>query len=98
MKKLLIIALIALSFVLAGCGDGEQSITEGAVVVDELVEKCTDSDGGVNTAVQGVVSVEDEDYADECVAGFLIEYYCDGDNVVNQNMRCPDGCTRGKCT
>ncbi len=46
MKKLLIIALIALSFVLVGCGS--ESITGGAVVVDKLIEKCKDSDGGID--------------------------------------------------
>lgn len=95
MKKLLIIALIALSFVFVGCK--EQSITGGAVAVDKVIERCKDSDGGIDKDVKGIVSVGGEDYSDACVAGLLIEHYCDGDDVANQNLRCPNECSNGKC-
>ena len=91
MNKLLVIGLIVLSLVLIGCKN--EDVT-GAVV---LQEGCQDSDGGINKGTQGVVTLEDEDYSDDCVAGILIEYYCDGDNVANQNIRCKDKCNGGKC-
>lgn len=103
MKKLLVIALIALSFVFVGCNWKNTSVTGGAVVVDKVIERCEDSDGGVNTDVQGVVTIGDEDYTDECiegvsVEGLLREYYCEGNNKANQNIeRCPSKCSNGKC-
>lgn len=95
MKKSLIIAIILLSLVLVGCK--KESVT-GGVVVEEQSNECKDSDGGINKDTQGVVSVGDEDYSDECVAGLLIEYYCEGNNKQNQNIRCPNKCSSGKCT
>ncbi len=94
MKKLLIIGLIVLSLVLAGCKSTE--VTGGAVGVDTATE-CKDSDGGIDKGIKGIISVGDETHADSCVAGILIEYYCDGDKIVNQNMRCADICSNGKC-
>jgi len=95
MRKLLIISLIALSLVLVGCKN--TSVTGGAVAIDKMIEGCKDSDGGIDKNIKGIVSAGDEDYADSCVAGLLIEYYCDGDKIVNQNMRCPNKCRNGKC-
>lgn len=95
MKKLLIINLIVLCLFLVGCKKEEPT---GAVVgIEEEDLSCKDSDGGINKDVQGVVTIGDEDYADNCVAGLLIEYYCDGDNKANQNIRCPNKCSGGKC-
>lgn len=94
MKRLLITGLIVLSLVLVSC---KKTSIEGGVVVEEIVEGCKDSDGGINKDVQGVVGVGDKDYSDECVAGLLIEYYCDGNNKANQNIRCADKCRDGKC-
>jgi len=93
----LLIGLVILSLVLVGCGD-ETAITGGAVAVDTAIGTCEDTDGGVNKDVKGIVSVEDEDHVDSCVAGLLIEYSCDGNKATNQNIRCPDGCKNGKCT
>ena len=95
MRKLLIVALVALSLVLVACK--QESITGGTVLEGD-VELCKDSDGGLDDGEQGVVAFEDEDYADNCVAGLLIEYYCDGDNLANQNVRCPNKCVSGRCT
>lgn len=80
--------------VLLGCKD--TSLT-GGVVVEESLRECKDSDGGINKGVQGVVNFGDEDYSDECIAGLLIEYYCDGNNKANQNVRCFNKCDSGKC-
>lgn len=94
MKKLLIISLIVLSLVLVGCK--ESSIT-GDVTVEEAIEGCKDSDGGINPDVKGMLYVGGKDYADACVSGLLIEYYCDNGNKANQNIRCDIECSNGKC-
>ena len=96
MKKLLIIGLIVLSLVLAGCKGTE--VTGGVVGVNIATEICEDTDGGIDKGIKGVTSAGDETYSDACVTGILIEYYCDGDSIVNQNMRCANGCSNGKCT
>jgi len=93
MKKLLLISLMVLSLVLVGCKD--ESMDSGAAVVE--VEGCEDSDGGIDKSIKGEVSVDDEVYTDQCVAGLVIEYYCDGGKAVNQNMRCSNECSNGKC-
>ncbi len=92
MKKLLVIGFIILSLVLVGCK--KQEITGNVVAVQV---GCQDTDGGIEKATQGVVTLGDEDYTDDCVAGLLIEYYCDGGQVANQNIRCPNKCSGGKC-
>lgn len=94
MEELLIITLVALTLILVGCKDTEVT---GGVVIEEEIEICKDSDGGINKEVKGILSVEDEDYADACLSGILIEYYCDGDQKANQNIRCPNECKNGKC-
>lgn len=94
MKKLLI-SLIVLTLFLVGCKN--KGIT-GSAAADVIAEPtCKDSDGGIDKEVQGVVTIGDKDYSDECIAGLLIEYYCDGDNLANQNIRCPNECSNGKC-
>lgn len=90
-KKSLIISLIILSLVLVGCN--KQGITGGTTTA----LTCQDSDGGLNTDVKGIVYVEGKDYADACITGLLIEYYCDGNKLANQNIRCPNECSNGKC-
>lgn len=98
MKKSLIIGLIVLSLVLVGCSDDVQ--VSGDVVgieVEETDAACTDSDGGIDKMTKGIVNAGDELFSDICVAGLLIEYYCDGDKVTSQNMRCSNACSNGKC-
>jgi len=95
MKKLLVISLLILSLVLVGCK--KEAIT-GGVVIEQETQECKDSDNGINQETQGVVTVGDEDYTDDCIAGLLIEYFCEGDQKVNQNLRCPNKCSNGKCT
>ena len=85
-----------LSLFLVGCKDTQ--ITGGAVAIQEETTLCTDSDGGIDRNIKGIISVGDEDFADSCIAGVLVEYYCDGDKAVNQNIRCANECSNGKCT
>lgn len=64
---------------------------------------CTDSDGGLTkeTAgkVTGVLNGEEYTVYDRCIAGLLIEYFCEGNTYQNQNLRCPEGtrCVGGAC-
>ena len=96
MKKILIISLIALSLILVGCN--KEEITGGVVGISvEKEEACEDTDGGIDPDVKGILHVGDMGYADACVSGILIEYYCDGNNKANQNIRCPNKCYNGKC-
>jgi hypothetical protein len=94
MNKLLVISLVVLSLILAGCSKGTPTGNVIEVVGDEA---CHDSDNGIDKDTKGVVSVGDETYADSCVSGLLVEYYCDGDNKANQNIRCANKCSNGKC-
>ena len=102
MKKLLAISLIVLALVLIGCKN--KSITGGAVAVDKIdpaadqsTGTCKDSDQGIDTDIKCVVTVGDAKYYDTCLGGLLVEYYCDGDNQANQNIRCENECDGGKC-
>ena len=81
-----------MSLFLIGCKSNQ--ITGEAIA--EETPLCVDTDGGITKEVQGVVTVDDNDYEDQCANGILIEYYCDGNNKANQNIKCP-GCTNGKC-
>jgi len=99
MDKRVLIICAFLSIMVCGCGSS--SITGGAVLdepeLEDVVEACTDSDNGVNINMQGKVYFESEGYADECVGGILVEYYCEDQKVANQNIRCENECVRGKC-
>lgn len=90
MKKAVLISLVLLAFVLAGC-QSQEDVTGNVV---QEVAKCTDTDNGNNINEKGTVNGE---LTDKCVAGLLIEYYCQGDVPVNQNHRCPDKCVDGAC-
>ncbi|HLC78391.1 MAG TPA: hypothetical protein VJH92_04660 [Candidatus Nanoarchaeia archaeon] len=62
---------------------------------------CSDSDGGVNYNVKGVVTTENGDYTDYCFsdARNLVEYSCLGTAKTNQTYSCPKGCdvAKGQC-
>ncbi len=95
MKKLFIISLLVFSLVLAGC---KEDVVTGKAVVDFEIGTCEDSDGGIDKSNKGTVSVEGESFTDQCIAGLIIEYYCDNGKALNQNMRCSNGCRDGRCT
>ena len=93
MKKLLIFSLMVLGLFLAGCKDA--SMDSGAAVIE--LDSCEDSDGGMDKNVEGTVSVDGKEFDDQCVAGLVIEYYCDNGKAANQNMRCDNECISGRC-
>ena len=111
MKQALALALVVLALVLIGCKSS--SITGEAIAVDKGIKEttdkpaketaealtgtCKDSDSGIDTASKGIVTVGSERSYDTCLNGLLLEYYCDGNNKANQNIRCPNKCDGGKC-
>ena len=102
MKELIFFGFIVLVLVMGGCS---KEMPTGRAILD--VEKtstvsCTDSDSGKNAEVKGIVTFIDENrndntYADSCVSGLLIEYYCEENKASNQNLRCPSKCLNGAC-
>ena len=59
---------------------------------------CTDSDGGLNYYVKGVLSVGDNTYSDVCAdSNFVKEYFCDNPPSYYDNYYCPNGCLNGAC-
>jgi hypothetical protein len=84
-----------------GCSDGA-CLSEKVVVEDE-VESCVDSDGGLNYDVKGnlsgSVSIYGLVFDDYCSnSENLTEFYCSDDpGVFSQEYRCPNGCANGVC-
>jgi hypothetical protein len=60
---------------------------------------CTDSDGGKVYDVKGTVTVGSTTYTDECITGFLIEYFCNNNINQYEGYQCPSGqsCSNGAC-
>ena len=68
---------------------------------------CQDSDNGINEFVTGVTSldiyvdgivVSSTVATDSCSEDFLLENYCNENNLFDQNyIKCDDGCENGRC-
>ena len=106
MKKLLS-AIILVLFIIA-CSPKE--ITGNAIkeleqdiepIIEEEQDTCTDTDSGIVKTTQGTISGTQGGKAfkktDECIAGLLIEYYCEGNMPVSENFRCKTDCKEGIC-
>jgi len=79
-----------------GCKDGaclEKS--------SETTTTCTDSDGGKNYEVKGVVQFNESGimmpYEDSCLNGELFEFSCVDGWLNRQVYTCPNGCKDGSC-
>ncbi len=92
MKKVILASFILSTFVLAGCSQADQVKITGEVVKE--FTKCIDSDNGNNIEEKGTVN---DELTDKCMAGLLIEYYCEDNKPVNQNHRCLNKCVDGAC-
>jgi len=102
-----IILLVALLLLLSACA--KENATGNAVAdvkqVNTVISiSCEDSDAGLVKDIRGTVKAEMSDGSvveetDKCIAGLLIEYYCEGNNLENQNLRCnsEDVCNQGRC-
>lgn len=56
--------------------------------------QCTDTDGGKDYYVQGVVSSPENSYeSDFCHVGVLTEYFCGDDTTQSEEFKCPYGCS-----
>ena len=64
-------------------------------------DSCEETDNGIDTENKGYVSglKDGKTYnvVDRCIAGLLVEYYCEDNKPVNQNIRCPGKCSDGAC-
>jgi hypothetical protein len=68
----------------------------------ECVEgpKCMDSDNGKDQFTKGTVTVEGDEYKDNCYSdSAVLEYYCSGDSVKTDKISCGSDheCSDGKC-
>jgi hypothetical protein len=62
--------------------------------------KCMDSDDGKDKFTKGTVTVEDDEYDDNCYSNSaVLEYFCSGDNVKTEKLTCGSDheCSNGKC-
>ncbi len=92
--KLFIVIAIALAVIIISGGFPE------AAQFYKPVTKCTDTDKGFNTAVQGTCTGKDGKFTDYCVSSSeVMEYVCTGLYCTNdaEVMSCPYGCSNGAC-
>ena len=102
MKRILFVLIMVLLF---GCQQKATDEITGQVVRDTtekpMATSCLDSDGGLTPETYGTVTgvIDDKEFkkVDRCLSGLLVEYYCDGTEAVNQNVRCEGSCINGEC-
>ena len=96
-KHLYILIAIVSLLILYGCGGGGSSTPTST---------CSDSDGGKDINVVGVVTLTDKGisttYSDYCLSGSAVgEYYCTSGNYYSAlaSSPCPSGtsCSNGAC-
>jgi len=97
---IILVAMVAVKK-LGFSSEGFSSIT-GAIFGGTYGEECRDSDNGIKESKKGFVSGTDDDKRyfrndDECMAGILVEYYCEDNKVLSKNIRCDDSCENGRC-
>jgi len=107
MGKILI--FVVLTLFLLGCSKqdiGPETKLAGNAVIDTKgPTTCEDSDNGIKEGTAGKITGETdgEDYLlyDKCIGdtNILVEYHCENNNPVNQNIRCTTkkGCLAGAC-
>lgn len=89
----------------AGCPNG-YSCTDGACIAPS--KSCTDSDGGQNIYVKGIVTLGSQTYTDTCInSSTVYEYYCPSPTIYPNDPNlfeaystaCPSGyaCQDGAC-
>ncbi|MBD3398023.1 hypothetical protein GF412_02510 [Candidatus Micrarchaeota archaeon] len=99
----LIFILLAFGLFLGGCtGQPLAEPSEWDVIEPPpQLQQCTDSDGGKDEFISGTASVGEESGTDRCLGEdeMVLEYYCDGNEIADENMQCPAGylCYGGAC-
>jgi hypothetical protein len=86
-------------------GEGSSDTTQPPSIPS--VEECSDSDGGINYEVKGIVAKERNSYEDLChkdaypddsTSKRLEERYCTDDGELSTSFySCPNGCNDGAC-
>ena len=80
------------------CGSKGCSLTTTTI---QLIPICRDSDGGKNYYQRGFVTIieglEKKWFYDYCSRDVLHEYFCDGNEVKEENYTCLLGCMNGAC-
>jgi len=110
---ILLIAFLAVAVFISGCSTSENEtivVTDNGDTTSDIKPtefvggdmSCEDSDDGKDKETKGTISGVDIDgntyeYEDECVATWLVEYFCDGDEQKNQNFICDNDCQNGAC-
>jgi len=115
MRYSALIIVLFLTVFIIGCSKKGTSVTGLATDAGQITEAkatpmvqrfsggCIDSDAGITKETAGKVSgvLNGKEYVlyDRCIAGFLIEYFCEDNTYKNQNFRCPSGteCLSGAC-
>ena len=74
----------------------------------ETTQICSDSDGGRTYNIQGIVTIGNSNYQDNCIqksttfpSGGVTEYYCDptkSAGYTNEFISCQYGCLNGACS
>jgi hypothetical protein len=70
---------------------------------EEAAATCDDSDAGIDTTVDGVVTGvladgTEYDYRDDCYGGvYIVEYYCEDNTPKSRNIKCENGCKKDIC-
>ncbi len=84
------------------CPTGKKCV--GGICVSSTPQSCTDTDGGQNPEVKGVVSGVNQysrpyTFTDKCIGTKVYEYYCIGVNPWPITKACPNGkpCSDGAC-
>jgi len=64
----------------------------------KCIRVCVDSDSGVDYNISGTVRISDiGNYTDYCSNNTLIEYYCNGSELLNTTHECEVLCGNGSC-
>ncbi len=101
MKRILL--AVFLLFIFVGCKSKDMT---GNMVLDSeqetaQLDECEDTDNGIDDSQKGYVSGRTDgdqfNLVDRCIAGLLIEYYCEGSKPLNRNLRCDGACSDGAC-
>lgn len=91
------------------CGTDGQNYPSDCAALDagaeagypgQCIPECSDSDGGIEPDVNGVVSVSGENASDYCIdASLLLEYSCLNGTIDNSTLGCGEGrlCELGRC-
>src|SRR3989338_1234452 len=108
MNKILFFGLLFVMILVVSCAQEASTDTNdvagGTALVGQAVGRprqatCTDSDGGKNYEIKGVVrtSLSSLPLSDSCNGRNLREYYCDGTRAKSEQVTCPVRCLNGAC-